>query len=305
MSAYVEQLEITDPFVLRVVDRDEPHAGRGQIRIRARAAGLNPVDWKIAAFPQTAAAFGIQAPTGFGNDVAGEIDEVGADVAGFAVGDRVFASARGRAVAEHVVLTIGVDDVRHTPDGLPDEVAGALQIAGRTADAALTTAGVGPGDTVLVGGAAGGVGVLVVQLAARAGATVIGTASEANHAFLRELGVVPIAYGDGLADRVRELGTGEVTAAIDLHGTETVEAAAALGVPGHRISTIAAANPPHGAVATGGRDARAGAIDEIAALLADGSLTLPVSATFPVTQIEDAVALQRAGHVRGKIVITL
>lgn len=305
MSVFVEQTEFTDPFILRVIDREEPHAGPGQVRVRARVAGLNPVDWKVASRPETAAAFGVTLPAGFGNDVAGEIDEVGDGVEGFHVGDRVFASARGRAVAEHVILTPGADDVRHTPDGLSDEVAGALQIAARTADAALRTAGVGDGDTVLVGGAAGGVGVLVVQLAVRAGATVIATASAVNHDYLRGLGAIPTTYGDGLAERVRVLAPEGVDAAIDLHGIEAVEAAAALGVPGERIATIAAANPPHGARQTGGRDARPGALDEIAALLAEGSLELPIAARFPIDRIDDAVALQRTGHVRGKVIVDI
>lgn len=305
MSAYVEQNEIADPFILQVIDRPEPHAGPGEVRIRARAAGLNPVDWKIAAHPQVATAFGISAPTGFGNDVAGVVDEVGPGVATFAVGDRIFASARGHAVAEHVVLDANAAGIHRTPDGLADEIAGALPIAARTADAALATARIGEGDTVLIGGAAGGVGVLAVQLAVRAGATVIATASPANHDFLRELGATPTEYGDGLADRVRALAPDGLDAAVDLHGVEAIEAAAALGVPGDRLATIAAANPPHGAVATGGQDARPGAVDAIAALLASGELTLPIAARFPIGRIDDAVALQRGGHVRGKIVITL
>jgi len=305
MSVFVEQTEFTDPFVFRVVDRDEPHAGPGQVRLRARVAGLNPVDWKIASRPESAAAFGVTLPAGFGNDVAGEIDEVGDGVDGFRVGDRVFASARGRAVAEHIILTVGVDDVRHTPDRLSDDVAGALQIAARTADAALRTAGVGSGDTVLVGGAAGGVGVLVVQLAVRAGASVIATASAGNHDYLRGLGAIPTEYGDGLVDRVRALAPNGLNAAIDLHGIEAVEVAAALGVPGERIATIAAANPPHGARPTGGREAAPGALDEIAALLAEGLIELPIAARFPIDRIDDAVALQRAGHVRGKVIVDI
>lgn len=305
MSAYVEVAAIGDPLSLEIVDRAEPHAGPGQVRVRARAAGLNPVDWKIAAIPAVAEAFGVPAPSGFGNDVAGVVDEVGAGVEGFAVGDRVFGSARGRAVAEHVVFTVGSDELVHTPDGLDDAVAGALPIAGRTADAAVHTARVGAGDTVLIGGAAGGVGVLTVQLAVQAGATVIATASTHNHDFLRDLGAIPTTYGEGLAERVRALAPQGVDAAIDLQGVETVEAAATLGVPGNRIATIAARNAPHGAVATGGGAARPGALERIAAQLAAGTLVLPIAETFPLDRIQDAVALQRTGHVRGKLVIRL
>ena len=306
MSTFIEQLQISDPFVLTVTDRDEPHAGPGQVRIRARVAGLNPIDWKIAGNPDVAAAFGVTAPTGFGSDVAGEVDEIGAGVSGFSVGDRVFASARGRAAAEHVVLTVDADGIWHTPDGLADEVAGALPIAGNTAAAAIATAGVASGETVLIGGAAGGVGVIAVQLAVLSGATVIATASASNHDYLRALGAIPTTYGDGLAERVRKLAPQGLDAAIDLHGTETVVAAAALGVPGTRIATIAAGSqPPHGAIATGGGAATPEEFDRVVTLLAEGTIDLPIAATFPLAQIADAVALQQTGHVRGTVLVTI
>lgn len=306
MSRFVQQTVIADPFVLEVIGREEPHAGPGQIRVRVAAAGLNPVDWKIAAYPAAAERFGVRVPAGFGNDYAGTVDEVGDGVTAFAVGDRVFGGARGRAVADHVIATVGVDEIVRTPDGVTDVVAGALSIAGRTAAAALATARVGAGDTVLIGGAAGGVGVLAVQLAKDAGATVIGTASEANHEFLRQLGVVPTAYGAGLVDRVRALAPGGVDAAIDLQGTDTVLAAVELGVASDRIATIAAGpNPPGGAVATGGADAAPDALAEVAAAIADRRVVLPIQATYPIERIDDAVAVLREGHVRGKLVITL
>jgi NADPH:quinone reductase-like Zn-dependent oxidoreductase len=304
MSIFVQQQTIADPFELEVVDRPEPHAGAGEVRVRVRAAGLNPVDWKIATNPQAAAAFGVTLPAGFGNDFAGEIDEVGDGVEGVEAGDRVYGGARGRAVAEHVVVT--PEGLLRTPDGVSDEVASTLPIAGRTADAVLHVVGVAAGETVLVGGAAGGVGVLTVQLARAAGATVIGTASESNHEFLRSLGVIPVVYGDGLADRVRAVAPNGVDAAIDLQGTETVLAAEELGVPGERIATIAAGpTPPGGAIATGGTAATDGALERIAQGLAEGTLIMPIAATFPVDRVTDAVALQRSGHVRGKVVVTI
>ena len=306
MSTFVQQLEIADPIVLDVIDRPEPHAGPGQVRVRVRAAGLNPVDWKVASIPAAAARYGVSAPTGFGHDFAGEIDEVGADVEGFTIGDRVFGGARARAVAQHLVMTVATDLLVRTPEGLSDEAAGALSIAARTADAAVTTVGASAGDTVLIGGAAGGVGVLAVQLVVAAGAKVIATASESNHEFLRDLGAIPTTYGDALADRVRALAPGGVDAAIDLQGTDTVLAALDLGVDPARIATIAAGpNPPGGAVATGGGQAAPDALVRIAQAIAEGRLTLPIEATFPVERISDAVALQRRGHVRGKVVVTV
>jgi NADPH:quinone reductase-like Zn-dependent oxidoreductase len=200
----------------------------------------------------------------------------------------------------------GAEGLFHTPDGVSDVVASTLPVAGATAAAALAAVGLRSGDTVLIGGAAGGVGVFAVQLAALAGATVIGTASEGTFGFLRELGAEPVAYGAGLADRVRALAPGGVTAATDLFGTETAEAALALGVPADRISTVAAGpNPPGGVRATGGIDAEPGALDRIAAEIAAGRITVPIAGVFPVEQLRDAVAVQAGRHVHGKIVVTL
>ena len=166
--------------------------------------------------------------------------------------------------------------------------------------------GLRSGDTVLIGGAAGGVGVFAVQLARLAGATVIGTASESTFEFLRKLGAEPVAYGPGLADRVRALAPDGVTAATDLFGTETAETALALGVPPERISTVAAGpNPPGGVRATGGIDAGPDALSRITDAILAGQITVPIAAVFPIEQIRDAVTLQAGRHVRGKVVVTL
>jgi NADPH:quinone reductase-like Zn-dependent oxidoreductase len=305
MSKAVIQEQFGGPEVLQVRDVAEPHAGPGEVRVRVSAAGLNPVDWKLAGSAEGAARFGVTLPAGFGNDFAGVVDEVGDSVAGFAAGDRVYGGARGRAVADYAIVRPGTDPLLPTPDGVDDITASTLLIAGRTADAALGAIGVRAGDTVLIGGAAGGVGVFAVQLARRAGARVIGTASEATFDFLRGLGAEPVAYGDGLAGRVRALAPEGVTAASDMVGTETAQAAVELGVSPDRISTIAAASPPEGAHATGGRDATPGALERITAAIAAGEFVVPIAATFPIEQIHAAVELQRAGHVHGKVVVTL
>jgi NADPH:quinone reductase-like Zn-dependent oxidoreductase len=151
-----------------------------------------------------------------------------------------------------------------------------------------------------------GVGVFVVQLAKLADATVIGTAAEATFEFLRQLGAEPVAYGAGLAERVRALAADSVTAATDLFGTETVEAALELGVPPERISTIAAGpNPPGGVRATGGSEAQPEALERITDAILAGKITVPIAATFPIEQIRDAVTLQAGRHVHGKVVVTL
>jgi len=293
------------PEVLELRDVPEPHAGPGEVRVRVAAIGLNPMDWAIASRPEAAARFGITLPSGFGYDLAGVVDEIGDGAAGFAVGDRVYGGALGRAAADFVVLKAS-DALFHTPDGISDEVASTLPVAGASAAAALAAIGLRSGDTVLIGGAAGGVGVFAVQLAKLAGATVIGTASDGTFEFLRQLGAEPVAYGPGLADRVRALAPGGVTAATDLFGTETAEAALALGVPPERISTIAAGpNPPGGVRPTGGIEAGPDAPERITDAILAGQLTVPIAAILPVERIRDAVALQAGRHVHGKIVVTL
>jgi NADPH:quinone reductase-like Zn-dependent oxidoreductase len=296
------------PEVLNLREVPAPQAGPGQIRVRVTAAGLNPMDWFMTSDADTATRFGLSLPCGFGTDYAGVIDQVGDGVTGFAAGDRVFGGALSRTVADHVVIdaagTIAVGgDAHHTPDGVDDRTAATLAIAGCTAAAALAVVNPGPGDTLLVGGAGGGVGVFTVQLARLAGARVIGTGSATSADALRALGAEPVAYGDGLAGRVRALAPGRVTAAIDLYGTGTAQAARELGVPDERITTIAA--QVDGITAANGANAAPGAIEEIARLVASGQLRVPIAATFPVEQIRAAVELQAGRHVHGKVVIDL
>ena len=306
MSRAVIYERFGGPEVLELREVPEPHAGPGEVRVRVAAAGLNPMDPGLSSRPELAAQFGISVPSGFGYDFAGVVDEAGGGVTGFAVGDRVYGGALGRAVADFVVVTTPAEALFHTPDGISDEVASTLPVAGSTAAAALAAIGLRSGDTILIGGAAGGVGVFAVQLATLAGATVIGSAAPGTFEFLRQLGAEPVAYGPGLADRVKALAPGGVTAAADLFGTETAEAALALGVSPERISTVAAGpNPPGGVRATGGIDAGPDALPRITGAILAGQLTVPVAATFPVGQIRDAVALQAGRHVHGKVVVTL
>ncbi|MCM3886441.1 NADP-dependent oxidoreductase [Frankia sp. R82] len=309
MSRAVVYETFGGPEVLQLREVPEPHAGPGEVRIRVTAAGLNPMDWIIASRAGAAEQFGITVPSGFGYDFAGVVDEVGDDTTGFAVGDRVYGGALARAAADFVVITTPTSasgPLWHTPEGISDEVAATLPVAGLTAVAALAAIDLRSGDTVLIGGAAGGVGVFAVQLARLAGARVIGTASPGTFEFLRQFGTEPVAYGLGLADRVRTLAPEGVTAATDLFGIETVETALALGVPPERISTIAAGpNPPGGVRATGGSGADPDAPQTITDAILAGRITVPIAATFPLEQIRDAVTLQAGRHVHGKIVITL
>lgn len=161
------------------------------------------------------------------------------------------------------------------------------------------------GDTVLVGGAAGGVGVLTAQLAQRAGARVIGTASKDSFSFLMGLGVEPVEYGHGLIERVRAIAPEGISAAADLFGSETAYVALALGVPGGRVATIATQDPDLAATKTGAANSAADALATIATLVADGALTVPIAAQYPLGEIRSAVTQQASRHLRGKIVITL
>ncbi|MEU0507993.1 MULTISPECIES: NADP-dependent oxidoreductase [Amycolatopsis] len=308
MSRAVLRGQFGGPEVLQVREVPEPHAGPGEIRVAVRAAGLNPMDWQIAGSARHAARLGITGPSGFGCDLAGVVDEVGPGVTEYAPGDRVYGGVLVGAVADHVVLRVPPAPpnlVLRTPDGIDDATAAALPTPGLTAAAALDAIRVGPSDTVLVGGAAGGVGVLAAQLARLAGASVIGTASPGTFDFLKRLGAVPVAYGAGLADRVRALAPDGITAATDLHGTETAETALALGVPPARISTIAADGRLPGVHATGAFAADPAALERIADLVAAEAVTVPIAASFPLDRIREAVALQAGGHVHGKIVVTL
>jgi len=311
MSRAVVYETFGGPEVLELRDVPEPHAGPGEVRVRVTAAGLNPMDWIITSTPEAATMFGLTLPSGFGYDFAGVVDEAGEGACegagGFAVGDRVYGGAMVRAAADFLVMKAPAPGALfHTPDGIGDEVAATLPVAGLTAVAALDAIGLRSGDTLLVGGAAGGVGVFAVQLARLAGARVIGTAAEGTFDFLRSLGAEPVTYGPGLADRVRALAPGGVTAATDLFGTETAEAALALGVSPERISTIAAGpNPPGGVRATGGEQATPADLERITDAILAGAITVPIAATFPIERIRDAVTLQAGRHVHGKIVITL
>jgi len=289
----------------------EPHARAGQLRVRVTAAGLNPMDWMFIAdddlgrrLREARAAqpgLALTLPSVFGHDFAGVVDEVGDGVVGFAVGDRVFGGALSRAVADHAVVV--PDEVHHTPDSVDDITAATLDVAARTASAALAVIKPAVGDTVLVGGAAGGVGTFAVQLARIAGARVIGTASEKSFEYLRRLGAEPVKYGEGLGERVRLLAPSGVTAATDLFGAETAKLALELGVPAARISMIAGQLP--GVTTVAGFQAVAGTLEHVAMLIVERKLEVPIAATYPIEKIRDAVTLQATRHVQGKVVVTL
>ena len=293
-----------DRDVLYVAEVEVPRAGPDHVVVAVRAAGINPGEASIrkgmmeARFPATF-------PSGEGSDFAGVVTEVGSGVTGFAVGDEVLGWADTRSSHAEFVTT-PVDHVTRKPVGLPWEVAGALYVVGTTAYAAVRAVDAGPDDTVVVSAAAGGVGSVVVQLLGVRGARVIGIASEANHGWLRSVGVTPVAYGDGLADRIREAAPDGVDAFIDLFGEAYVRLAVDLGVAPARIETIIAfqAAAEVGARADGSATAAsAGVLAEIADLVASGRISVPIAAIYPLEQVRDAYARLEERHTRGKIVL--
>jgi NADPH:quinone reductase-like Zn-dependent oxidoreductase len=289
------------PEVLRVADVEEPHAGPGQIRIAVRATAVNPIDWK-----ERSGVLRDVMPVSFpaidGREAAGVVDEVGADVSDVAIGDEVFGFAVGGAAAEFAIL----DDFARKPASVSWEEAASLPVAVETSVRAFTVlGGVGQGETIVVNGAAGGVGSAAVQLARVRGARVIGTASERNHDFLRSLGAEPTTYGAGLVERVRALAPGGVDLAFDTAGQGGVPDLIALTGDPARVATIADfAAAALGVKVTGGGDARAvEALGEAAELTEAGSLHMPVAQTFPFARAAEAHRISQDGHVRGKLVL--
>jgi NADPH:quinone reductase-like Zn-dependent oxidoreductase len=297
--------EYGDVDVLKVIDVPKPVPGPGQVLVQVKAAGINPGEAKIRAgllhaiFPATF-------PSGQGSDLAGVVAETGPGVTSVAAGDEVIGYTDNRAShAEYVVVE--EQNLIATPAGVPWEVAGALYVVGATAYAAVRAVALTEGDTVVVSGAAGGVGSLAVQLARRAGATVIGLASPANHEWLAGHGVIPVAYGDGVADRIRQAAA-KVDAFIDTFGADYVQLALELGVEPSRIDTIANfdAVGKYGVKAEGNAaGASASVLAELAGLIAEGQLEVPIAATFPLSQVQDAYRRLAIGHIRGKIVLTV
>ena len=291
--------------VLNVVEVPRPVPGEGEVLVRVKAAGINPGEAAIrsgALHSRWPATF----PSGEGSDLAGIVEEVGPGVSSASVGDEVLGFTDNRASHAELVV-VDAANVVPRPTGVSWEQAGALFVAGATAWAAVRAVAPTARDTVVVSGAAGGVGSLAVQLARQTGATVIGLAGEANHAWLIDKGVIPVSYGDGLAERIRRAVPGkDIDAFIDTFGADYVELALGLGVKPDRIDTIAnfAAVEKYGVKGDGNAvGGNAAVLAELADLIATGRLDLPIARTYPLTRVRDAFADLERRHTRGKIVL--
>jgi len=290
--------------VLKVIEVPSPEPGPGQVLVEVKAAGINPGEAKIRAgllhdrFPATF-------PSGEGSDLAGTVAALGRGVVGIAEGQEVIGYTDNRAShAEFVLVEAG--NLTPKPAEVPWEVAGALFVAGATAYAAVRAVSLAAGDTVVVAGATGGVGSIAVQLARLAGATVMGIASRAHHGWLQRRGVIPVEYGDGVADRIRQAAADHLDAFIDTVGLDYVRVALDLGVEPARIDTIVdfAAVAELGVQAQGNAaGASAAVLADLAGLVASGRLEVPIAATFPLADVSQAYRTLERGGLLGKIVL--
>jgi NADPH:quinone reductase-like Zn-dependent oxidoreductase len=293
-----------DIDVLNVVEVPDPVPGEGQVLVRVKAAGINPGEASIRKglladrWPATF-------PSGEGSDLAGVVEQVGGGNEIWTVGDEVFGFTDNRASHAELVL-VEAENLTARLAEVSWDAAGALPVAGATAWAAVRAISPADNDVVAVSGAAGGVGTLAAQLVRNTGATVIGLASESHHDWLRDHGVIPVAYGDGVGERVLEAGGGRLDAFVDTYGSGYVDLAIELGVAPERIDTIidyeAAAR--HGAKTDASQQgASAAVMAELADLIAEGKLKVPIAATFPLDQVRDAYRELEQRHTLGKIVL--
>jgi NADPH:quinone reductase-like Zn-dependent oxidoreductase len=286
------------PEVLEIVDLPDPHPGPGQVRIAVRAAGLNPSDWK-----KREGLMDGELPQTMGHEAAGVVDELGQGVPDAAVGDRVFGfSTEGAAQAELAVLSYYAP----IPASLDFAGAAALPTAIETATRALDQLDVGAGSTLLINGASGSVGSAAVQLAVARGARVTGTASPANHDYLRSLGARPVAYGEGLVERVRAVAPDGVDVALDVAGSGVLPELIELASGREHVITVAdfGGAQEHGVAFSSGDAGRAvHALAGIGQLIESGRFSLPVAQTFPLAEVAEAHRIGEGGHVRGKLVL--
>ncbi|MGO9487591.1 MAG: NADP-dependent oxidoreductase [Solirubrobacteraceae bacterium] len=290
--------------VLEVVEVEDPSPGPGEVLVRVRAAGINPGEVAIRE-GRLAERWPATFPSGEGSDLAGVVQEAGEGAEQWAHGTEVIGWTDARASHAELVV-VPSEHLTMRPLEVPWEVAGALYVVGATAWAAVRAVALQPGETVVVSAAAGGVGSVAVQLARRAGARVIGIAGEANHEWLRDHGVVPVAYGDGLAERLREVAAEGIDAFVDTFGGGYVDLAVELGVAPQRIDTIIdyqSAERYGAKIDASAAGSSAEVLADLAGMIARGELEVPIAAVYPLDRVRDAYEELERRHTRGKIVL--
>jgi NADPH:quinone reductase-like Zn-dependent oxidoreductase len=291
--------EYGGPEVLGVGEAPEPHAGPGQIRIVVRAASVNGADWKFMSgrYAQGKPLEGTGYP---GFDAAGVVDEVGEGVTGVSTGDDVFGLGKNTQ-AEYAVL----NSWAHKPASVDWAVAAAAGVVAEAAERVLRLLGVTKGTTLFIDGGSGGVGSTTTQVAKARGATVIASASEANHDYIREIGAIPVVYGEGMVDRVRALDVGKIDAVLDAVGKTPIEDLISLAPEPSQVVSIAnfAADASGARVTGGSADSQpVQALAEAAELLEQSKLVIKFQ-TFPFDRAAEAYQIIQAGHGRGKLVL--
>ena len=290
------------PEVLELVELPDPEPGPGQIRVAVRAAGVNPIDWKVRS-----GMMGGDLPKRTGQEVAGVVEKLGDGVRGVEEGEAVFGAAAGGGGAAELAL---VENYARVPRSLDFAGAAALPVAVETAARTLDALGVTGGQTIVINGASGSVGIAAVQFARARGAHVIGTASPANHDYVREFGAEPTTYGDGLVERVRALAGGRdsvIDRALDASGGGALPALVELTGSAERVITIAdyAGAQETGVAFSGGMGPERAwhALADAAELIEAVRFRLPVAQTFPLADIAEAHRISESGHPRGKLVL--
>ncbi len=298
--------EYGNPDILQLTDVPVPKVGPGSILIRVERAAVNPVDWKVMSGGLDSMLEAVF-PVIPGWDVAGTVEATGPDTPEFSVGDRVAAYARkevvhGGTYAEYV--SVPAESAAVIPADVDIDTAASIPLVGGTALRALETVQLSPDDTLLIHGASGGVGHIAAQLAVDYGTTVIGTASPKNHERLREMGVTPVAYGDGLEDRVREIAPGGITAVVDFVGGVLDQSLALLGEErGDRLVSIADSEvEEHGGRWVWVRP-DGGRLHYLLEKVSEGAVSVHIDRTFPLADAAEALEVSKSGEANGKLVI--
>jgi NADPH:quinone reductase-like Zn-dependent oxidoreductase len=290
--------------VLKVVVVPDPSPTEGEVLVRVRAAGINPGEASIRKgllHERWPATF----PSGQGSDFAGVVEAVGAGGGEVEPGDEVIGFTDDRASQAELVV-VPQNQLAVRPPDVSWDVAGSLHVVGATAWAAVRAVGASPGDCIVVSGAAGGVGSTAIQLARNAGANVIGLASSNHHDWIRTHGVTPVAYGDGVADRIREAASNPVDALIDTYGNGYVKLGIDLGIAPERIDTIIdwdAAERYGTKTDANAAGSSAAVLEELAQLIVGGELEIPIAATYALDQVQEAYRQLEERHTLGKIVL--